>query len=185
MPLACRPSRRTVLRHAALALAVAVGASTAQVALTDAQAKAQALLNFARYVEWPEHAFAGRDAPFTFCLAGRDSLAAGAPALEGRSLHGRATAVRRVFGIDELRGCQLLYIAESEERRLAPMLRAVAGEPVLTVGDGIGFVFAGGAIGVTLEDGRIRFEIARAVIEAAQLRASANLLRLARSIPAP
>jgi tRNA threonylcarbamoyladenosine modification (KEOPS) complex Pcc1 subunit len=56
---------------------------------------------------------------------------------------------------------------------------------VLSVGDAGGFTDAGGAIGVTLDDGRIRFDINRAALDAAQLRASANLLRLARNVRNP
>ena len=154
---------------------------TAQTSLTESQAKASALFNFARYVEWPERAFPLSDSPFVFCLAGRDSLASVLALIEGRTLHGRSTKVRRVLGAEELRGCHVLYVAESEERRLVPMLRSVAGEPVLSVGDFAGFLDAGGAIGVELEDGRIRFDINRTALDQAQLRASSNLLRLARS----
>lgn len=180
MSALARRLRRPALLTAALLLAA--GCARAQPALTDAQAKAAVLLNFARYVEWPERAFASKEAGFVFCLAGRESLAAAAGSLEGRTLHNRPTQVRRVLGVEELRGCHVLYIAEAEERRQAPMLRAVAAEPVLSVGDAAGFTESGGAIGVMLDDGRLRFDINRAVLDGAQLRASANLLRLARSV---
>ncbi len=153
----------------------------AQAPLTEAQAKASALFNFARYVEWPERAFASKDAPFVFCVAGRDSLSTGIASLEGRTLHGRATQAKRVLGIEELRACHVIFISENEDRRLVPMLRAVSSESVLTVGDGVGFTEAGGAIGIVLDDGRIRFDINRPALEQAQLRASSNLLRLARN----
>lgn len=155
--------------------------AVAQTPLTETQAKASALFNFARYVEWPDRAFASRDAPLVFCLAGRDSLASGLASLEGRTLHGRATLVKRVLGVEELRACHVLFIGENEERRLIPMLRAVASESVLTVSDGAGFTEAGGAIGIALDEGRIRFDINRTALELAQLRASSNLLRLARN----
>ena len=154
---------------------------SAQTALTESQAKTSALFNFARYVEWPERAFLSREAPFVFCLAGRDSLASNLALLEGRTLHGRPTLVRRVLGVEELRGCHVLFISEAEERRMVPMLRALAGEPVLSVGDLPGFIESGGAIGIVLDDARIRFDISRTALDLAQLRASSNLLRLARN----
>jgi YfiR/HmsC-like len=174
--------RRTALWVAALCFATG---GPAQTALTESQAKASALFNFARYVEWPERAFASREAPFVFCVAGRDSLGSGTSALEGRVLNGRQTQFRRVLGIEELRGCHALYIGEPEERRLLPMLRAVAGEPVMTVGDLNSFIDAGGAIGIVLDEGRMRFDINRAALEQSQLRASSNLLRLARNTRQP
>lgn len=155
--------------------------ANAQTPLTETQAKASALFNFARYVEWPDRAFGSRDSSFVFCLAGRESLAGGAPGLENRTLQGRTTQVRRVLGTEELRGCHVLFIGEPEERRLGPMLRAVASDAVLTVSDLAGFTESGGAIGIVLDDGRIRFDINRAALEQAQLRASSNLLRLARN----
>ncbi len=176
-------------RGVALTLA-ALGCAFGSVAqspapLTESQAKASALFNFARYVEWPERAFASREAPFVFCVAGRDGLYAASAMLEGRVLNGRPTQLRRVLGVEELRGCHALYIGEAEERRQLPMLRAVAAEPVLTVGDAGGFVEAGGAIGIVLDEGRIRFDINRPALEQAQLRASSHLLRLARNARQP
>jgi hypothetical protein len=153
--------------------------------LTEAQAKASAIFNFARYVEWPERAFASREAPFVFCLVGRDSLAGAVATLDARTLQARATQVRRVFGVEELRGCHVLFIGEAEERRQAPMLRALNGEHVLSIGDASGFADAGGAIGIVLEEGRIRFDINRTVLDQAQLHASSNLLRLARNVRPP
>ncbi len=176
-------SRRVACRGLVLSLLLAgsMPALRAQPQLTEAQAMAAALLNFARYVKWPEQAFASREAPFTFCIAGRDALFSAAAALEGRSLHGRPTQVRRVLGTEDLRGCQLLFIADSEERRQQPMLRALGRDAVLTVGDAGDFIDAGGAIGILIEDGRVRFDINRSALDAARLRANANLLRLARN----
>jgi hypothetical protein len=156
--------------------------SSAEPALTEVQAKASVLFNFARYVEWPERAFATPNAPLTFCLAGRDSLSSVQATFEGRTIGGRATAVKRVFGVSDLRGCQVLFVGESEENRLAPMLFALGTEPVLTVSDVAGFNSLGGAIGITLEDGRIQFDINRQALERVNLRASSNLLRLARTL---
>lgn len=176
------PLHRVCRRATALVLMLlqATGAN-AQAPLTETQAKASALFNFARYVEWPDRAFGSRESPFVFCLAGRESLAGGGPGLENRTLQGRTTQVRRVLGTEELRGCHVLFVGEGEERRLAPMLRAVAADAVLTVGDLGGFTDSGGAIGIVLEDGRIRFDINRTALDQAQLRASSNLLRLARN----
>jgi len=37
-------------------------------AMTESQVKAAFLYNFARYVEWPQHAFESSDAPFRICV---------------------------------------------------------------------------------------------------------------------
>jgi len=156
--------------------------AVAQAAVTEAQAKAGFVLNFARYVEWPERAFSAREAPVLLCLLGRDEVAAALAALDGRQVQGRPIAIRRLANSDEARSCQVLFIAESEARRLALTLRAVAGQPVLTVSDADGFIDAGGAIGIVRSEGRLQFEINRLALEQAQLKASSNLLRLARNL---
>lgn len=176
---------RSFLGSGLLALACAV-ATTAQVAaqtaVGEAQAKAGFVLNFARYVEWPERVFAARDAPILLCVLGRDEVATALTALDGRQVQGRPIAVRRLANADEARPCQVLFIAESESRRLALTLRAVAGQPLLTVSDADAFIDAGGAIGIVRGDGRLQFEVNRAALDQAQLKASSNLLKLARNL---
>ncbi|MBK7673872.1 MAG: YfiR family protein [Candidatus Accumulibacter sp.] len=173
------------LRSGLLALACALVTVTevaAQAAVSEAQAKAAFVLNFARYVEWPERVFAARDAPLLLCVLGRDEVATALNALEGRQVQGRPIAVRRLTSADEARPCQVLFIAESEARRLALVLRAVAGQPLLTVSDADAFIDAGGAIGIVRGDGRLQFEVNRLALDQAQLKASSNLLKLARNL---
>ena len=167
----------------AIAVVAAAGAvASAQTMLSEAQAKAAFILNFARYVEWPERVFPTRDAPLLICLLGRDGLGSAVTALESRQVQGRAIAVRRVASVDEMRACQVVFVGESEERRLALTLRGLAGQPILTVSDLDGFIDAGGAIGLVHGDGRLQFEVNRQALEQAQLKASSNLLKLARNL---
>ncbi len=167
---------------AGLALALSAGAG-AQTSLTEAQAKSAFVLNFARYVEWPATAFVSRDAPLVACLVGRDSLGTALAALEGRAVQSRILKVRRGVSAEDLRGCHLVFIAESEERRIVPIVRSLAGQPVLTVSDSERFIDIGGAIGLVLGDDRLQFEVNRQSLEQSQLKASASLLKLARNIP--
>lgn len=154
----------------------------AQTTLTEAQAKAAFVLNFARYVEWPERAFATREAPLVICLLGRDAVGSALQALEGKPVQGRPVSVRRLNAVDDVRACQVLFIPDTEERRVAQTLRGVNGYPVLTVSDVDGFIDAGGAIGLVQGDGRLQFEVNRHTLEQVQLKASSNLLKLARNL---
>jgi hypothetical protein len=176
---------RSFLARGLLALTCSLAAVTevaAQAPVSEAQAKAGFVLNFTRYVEWPERVFAARDTPLLLCVLGRDEVATALTALDGRPVQGRPIAVRRLASPDEARSCQVLFIAESEARRLALVLRAVAGLPVLTVSDADAFIDAGGAIGIVRGDGRLQFEVNRASLDHAQLKASSNLLKLARNL---
>lgn len=153
-----------------------------QAPLSEAQAKAAFILNFARYVEWPATVFAAREAPLVACLLERNALVGAMTALEGRMVQGRPLKVRRSANADDLHGCHVVFIGEAEERRIVPVLRALAGQPVLTVGDADRFVDLGGAIGIVVGDDRLQFEVNRSALEQSQLKASASLLKLARSV---
>lgn len=167
---------------ALLALAMLAGAPLAQEQLSEPQAKAAFILNFARYVDWPERTFPSRDAPLTICLVGRDSVATALTALEGRLANGHPVALRTLGSASENMACHVVFIGASETRRLAQTLRSFSGQAILTVGDIDGFIDAGGAIGLVQGNGRLQFEVNRTALEQAQLKASSNLLKLARNL---
>lgn len=178
------PRRWTLRPLLALLAALPLPPAHGQAVLGEAQAKAGFVLNFARYVEWPAAAFTSRDAPVVACVQGREDVARALGALESRPVQGRPLRVRRVDGgADDLRGCHLLFVGESDERRAALQLRATQGQPVLTIGDAERFIDLGGAIGLVYGDERLQFEINRQALEQRQIKASANLLRLARNTP--
>jgi len=181
-PWSSRWCGRAATAFAAGLLAFAPVRSQVQAPLSEAQAKAAFILNFARYVEWPAAAFATRESPVVACLVERAALLGALTALEGRMVQGRPLKVRRSSGADDLRGCHVVFIGEADERRIVPLLHALAGQPVLTVGDADRFVDLGGAIGIVLGDERLQFEVNRGALEQAQLKASASLLKLARSV---
>lgn len=141
------------------------------------------VLNFARYVDWPATAFASVEAPVVACVWGRESVTAALTALESRPVRRRVLSVRRVAAAEQLHGCHVVFIGETEARHAVPVLRALVGLPVLTVGDGERFIDVGGMIGIVQGDERLQFEINRPALDQAQLKASASLLKLARNLP--
>ncbi|HLA35074.1 MAG TPA: YfiR family protein [Rhodocyclaceae bacterium] len=158
------------------------GATPAQTPLAESQVKAAFILNFARLVEWPERVFLSREAPVTICLLGRDTFGDALSALESRQVQGRPIKVRRNVTHDEARTCQVVFIAEADERHSGAAVRHLNKLPILTIGDIDGFIDTGGAIGLVTSDNRLQFEINRAALDQAQLKASAQLLKLARNL---
>ncbi len=169
----------------ALLLAAAAGltsAAWAQSPVSEWDLKAALVFNFARYIEWPDGAFASRDAPMVFCLVGRDRFGGSFTALEGRKLQGRQVKVRSGIAPEDSGGCQVVFIADPTERQMSPLLRTLSGRPVLTVSDSENFIDNGGAIGIVQGDHRLQFEVNRAALDQAHLKASAQLLKLARAV---
>ena len=145
---------------------------------TEYQVKAAFLFNFAKFVEWPPQVFPRRDAPFTICIAGDPFEGALDKTVEGESLDGRPLLVRRVAAVEEIRGCQILYIAP-DARRSAELLSAAANAPILTVGETEDFINDGGIVRFIQETHRVHFQINPEAAERASLKVSSRLLRLA------
>ncbi len=95
---------------------------------------------------------------------------------------GHGFQVHHARQISEIQGCHVLFIGEGEKGQLASVLANVKGSPVLTVGESERFVNEGGMIGFSLEENKIRFEINLESAEKANLKISARLLTLAKTV---
>lgn len=164
------------LLTAALLLLAASGAH-AQLQGSEQQVKAAFLVNFMRYVEWPESS-----AKATLCLFGRDVLGNALASHEGRAVGGRELVVRRINSQEQLAGCQLVFVPDVEEARIAAVLRWTEGLPILTVSDAEFFARQGGGIALVREDERLRFDVNLDTLRRARLKAASAMLRLARQI---
>lgn len=128
--------------------------------VVGSQRKAAMLINFARYVDWPEAVFADAEQPLTICVGGVDPLGSVLDqAAEGKRLGQRRLAVRRLAEGDPAEGCQVLYLPSADERRLAAALEALRGLPVLTVGEAAPFLPHGGIINLVPDGRRLRFDV--------------------------
>ena len=160
----------------ALGLALAMPATFGEVT-SESQLKAADLVNFLKYVEWP----ASRST-INICLFGRDSLGPYLAGYEGRQIAGRELRIRKVSSPEQLTDCQELFIPETEEARVGAVLRWVDRQAILTVSDLETFTRDGGAIALIRNDGRLQFDINHDAINRAGLKASSQMLRLARQV---
>ena len=157
----------------------------AQSPVPEQQLKAAFVLNFIRYIEWPEKVFSAKDSPIVLCRLGRDDGDIPLASLDGRKAQERIIKVRFDVGADNARGCHAVFFGEADSRRASAMLRSLTGMPVLTISDVEGFIDQGGAIGIVRGDERMQFEINRSVLDRSQLKASSQLLKLARAVLSP
>jgi hypothetical protein len=149
----------------------------------DDQVKAAFLLNFLKFVTWPETPDTP-GAPIDVVVVGNDDLAeALGQAAAGQAIGGRPVVVRSVRPSREIGSTpRLLYIGASERDRLPVLLRQCEGKGVLTVGDGTGYGAAGVVLNFYVSDTRIRFEANTTAAARAGLQISSHLLRLARIV---
>lgn len=143
------------------------------------EVKAAFLYNFIRFIDWPEEAFSGPDAPLVIGVLGRTDPFRGQlqEAVAGKTANGRPLEIRTGRSLEEIGPVHLLFIGPFENVPAA--LAKLRGQPVVTVGDRQDFTAAGGMIRFFLREQRVAFEINLDAVEEAELRMSSRLLALA------
>jgi len=147
------------------------------------EVKAAFLFHFAQFVEWPSEAFQNPASPFIYCTIGEDPFRGELDqSLRGKNIGARTIEVRHIKQAQEVHGCQILFIGAGERKRSGEVMATAVGHAILTVGESEGFAQEGGMIGFSLEENKIRFEINLEAVERANLRVSARLLALAKTV---
>lgn len=143
------------------------------------EVKAAFLFNFAKFVDWPRPS-----GNLKLCLVGADPFEGALAAFDNRLIGERRFVSRRLAlrSDAELLACDMLYIAGSEHERVASLLEAVRGAPVLTVGDGPGYGGEGMMINFYLDQGKVRFEVDPGAARRSGLKLSAKLIQLGRQV---
>lgn len=145
--------------------------------------KAALIYKLTRFVQWPDTAFAGANAPLGICVLGDDPFGSALDALTSRTSGGRPIAVFRLASLEEAIGrCQVLFLADSERVRLSILLTQLARQPILSVSDIAGFARRGGILQMYTATTRIRFVINHHTALWAGLRIAASLLALAEIV---
>jgi hypothetical protein len=143
--------------------------------------KAAFIYNFAKFTEWPDGHFASDDTPFVIAVAGTDPFdGALDKAVAGKKVGTHPVELRHFDSAEKVGGCEILFIARNDDETESKILAKVSDKPVLTVGDSDNFETNGGAIRFFTEDSRMRFEINTDATDAAKLKISSKLLKLAR-----
>lgn len=148
------------------------------------EVKAAFLYHFAHLVDWPEPSAPGE--PFVIAVVGHDPFGATLDEwVAGKWVRGQPVRVQRFAGAAQLDGAHIhmLFVGRGNGKHVRRALSALAGQPVLTVGESQRFAERGGMIGfrVTAE-GRVAFDINRRRAEQSGLRMSSQLLKLARIV---
>jgi hypothetical protein len=148
----------------------------------ERQVKAAFLLNFTKFVEWPETAFSDEHSPIAICVLGEDPFGSGLDQIvEGEVVGGRRVVVRRMKEVPAAKQCQVVFV--SPMIKDVPQLLSNVGPGVLTVGEEPdSFLRNGGVISFVIENRHVRFDINQSAAENAGLKLSSRLLRVARSV---
>ena len=180
-----RTSGRFAGRIAALCCLLCAALSSASVADDPSQleyrVKAAFLYNFARFVEWPADA-SPRDRIVIGVYGNNPFGESLQRTVEGKLAKGLSIEILAVSDVRQARDCDLLFVGLTDRKRLAEVLDALAGDPVLTVGESRGFTERGGIVNFVIEQGRVRVDVNIQSARTAGLKISSQLLRVARRV---
>lgn len=130
----------------------------------------------AMFIDWPGTAFAGAGDPFVFAVLGQDPFGGTLETiLENRTIKNRPVVIKRFARIEDVAKCHILFISDSEEKKVPEILKTLRGRPILTVGGMPDFARRGGVVGFVLVGRNVKFELNRAASIAARLEVEARL----------
>jgi hypothetical protein len=138
----------------------------AETAAPEYAVKAAFVGKFPQFVKWPS----GAGSSMTVGVLGDDPF--------GSALDG-PFKIKRSKRVEDLKGCQIIFIAKSERGNIGAILSGLAGTNTLTVGESEGFAKQGGIIGFTFEGDKVRFEINTGAARRSGLTIDPRLLQLA------
>jgi hypothetical protein len=173
--------RKLVLRGALLALAAACAPILGAAAPSEYEVKAALVFKIAKFVAWPDAALTSTKIDVCHMVS-RDA-ARSFNSLAGQTIGGRAITIRALVSEDDPVGCHILYVGAAQELDAAAVLRRVASEPVLTIGETDAFALrAGGVIALKTDTRRVRFAVNLGASRRAGLQINSQLLKLATVI---
>jgi hypothetical protein len=145
--------------------------------LPEYDVKAAFLLNFTRFVEWPQSSFAASNSPLNICVLAPDPFGSTLDQIvEGETAGTRKITIERIRRVPAT-GCHVIFVTGLDRTALKNVAPGT-----LTVGEGEDFLKEGGMIAFILDNRRVRFDINQSAAASAGLKISSQLLRIARSV---
>jgi len=136
-----------------------------------------------RFVEWPGVEAGAQKAKFQFCVVGDSFLSfAISEEVHGTTVQGREIEVRTVRRETDVVGCEAMYFADSAKGISVKWLPKLKGTKVMTLGEGKGFLEAGGMVQITCRNDLVQFEVNLDSVQSAGLKIDARLLELAKGV---
>ena len=149
----------------------------------ESQIKAAFIYNFTKFVEWPAARFSEPDSPIMIGVFGKSPVALQLPeAIKDRKVNGRGIVFKPIERIADAKSVHLLFVSAAADDQVIEVLNSMKGSSVLTIGESEAFAKAGGMINFVREGDKVRFEINADSAEQADLKISAQLQKLAKSV---
>ena len=147
------------------------------------QVQAAFLLNFAKFVTWPDEALERGGNSLIIGVLGEDPFGTVLDdTIRDKTIMGKKLAIKRFVRIQDAKNSHILFLSSSEESQLPQIMKALEQANVLTVSDMEQFAERGGMVAFTVEDQKVRFNVNAEAVERAGLKMGSQLLKLARIV---
>jgi hypothetical protein len=138
------------------------------------------MINLAKFVTWPDASFSGEEAPYRYCILGRDAIGTALEeAMDGKNAKNRPFDLQRLAMVDleAAKSCHVVFIGAASADEVAPVISSLIGLPILTVGEIENFAQYGGMVGFYGKGRKVALAINQKRLEGAGLNASSKLYR--------
>jgi hypothetical protein len=179
---ATQPSRFTGILLSGLFWFAAVNGLAARESVpSEYSVKAAFLLNFGKFVTWPENDFPSNSAPLVIGVVGGNPFHEDLrKMIDGKSIGGRPLVFRLFPTPEAVRNCHILFVSQSAQRDAPAILAALRGADVLTVTENLPhFANSGFTVNFVTVQEHIRFQINQPATARTGLTISSKLLSLA------
>ncbi len=157
-------------------------AASAEPPPSEMQVKAAFVLNFIRLVNWAGIPGDEGNPELPVCaLANSDFADAVRQSASGRMIGSRSISFRLSANPDPAH-CRVLLVDAAQYPTARQALAAIQDAPVLTIGNGPGFLRIGGMLELNVRDRQVQFDAGLEPIRRARLDVSARLLQLSRNL---
>lgn len=137
-------------------------------------------LNIVRFTTWPSEGAA--KSTIDFCVVGDNVVQQSFASIDHKAVGNKTLTIVYLTRMRNFEECQVLYVSELKQSVLQQVFVEIKNRPLLTIGEGYGFVELGGMVGLENTDGKMTIHVNLPIVRESKLNISARLLKLAKII---
>lgn len=138
------------------------------------------IYNFTKYVKWPESSIGNE---FIIGVLGKSAITDELEKMAAsKTVNGRNIAVKTFNTMEEIGGCQMLFVPEPKSNQLSALLLKLQEQSTLIISEKSGLARQGSMINFIINNGRWNFELNQASADLHKLKVSNELTKFAHKI---
>jgi hypothetical protein len=144
--------------------------------------KAAFLLNFDKFIHWPEDSFDQNSNSFNICVLGESPFGSDLYPFTSRSISRKKIDLQYISTVNQAKNCQLLFVSTSEKENLDDIQTTLGDQAIAMVSDIKGFTRSGGTIEFVSQENKLSFIINLRRAREQELEIHSALLNLASEV---